>query len=157
MLQSVTIVSNDSGAKTFTLNGNYVSLIQAASAANFECVDSVTTALTIVSATYSSGTGLTTVTIGETLGVLTLLAQFQWTVDREYSQSFSQSYTYETPSVCINWISDECCSSMTITDLTTYASGATVTRLHTVSYPIGISPAPADITSPLQEFTISPI
>jgi len=157
MLQSLTIVSNDSGAKTFTVSGNQVALIQAASAANWECVDAVTTALTIISATYSSSTQLTTVTVDETLGSLTALAQFQWTVDRDYSRLISQAYSYETPSVCLNWVSDECCSSMTITDVTTYFSGATVTRLHTVSYPIGITPAPADLTSPLQEFSITPI
>lgn len=157
MLQTHTILSNDSGAKTFTINGNYATQILEATAANWECVDSVTTPLTIVSATYSSSTGLTTVTINETLGALTALAQFRWTVDVIYSQTFTQDYSYASPSICLNWVSDECCSSMTITDNTVYASGATVTRLHTVSYPIGISPAPADITSPLQELTITPI
>lgn len=157
MLQSHTIISNDSGAKTFTINGNYATQILSSTAANWECVDAVTTALTIVSATYSASTGLTTVTINETLGALTALAQFQFTVDVIFSKNFSQSYTYESPSVCLNWVNDECCSSMTITDVTVYPDDATVTRLHTVHYPDGMVTPIADVTSPLQEFTITPI
>lgn len=157
MLQTHTILSNDSGAKTFTINGDYAAQILSATAAEWNCVDTVTTALTIVSATYSSSTNLTTVTVAETLGALTNLAQFQFTVDVIYSKSFSQAYTYTSPSVCLNWISDECCSSMTITDVTVYPDDATVTRLHTVHYPDGMVTPIADVTSPLQEFTITPI
>lgn len=157
LLQSYTIVSNDSAAKTFTVNGNIVSLILDASATAYNCVDAVTTALTIVSATYNTTTGLTTVTVGETLGVLTELAQFQFTVNQIFSKTFTQDYSYVTPSVCLNWVTDECCSSMTITDVTVYESGATVTRAHVISYPVGIVPAEADIASPLQEVNITPI
>lgn len=157
MLQTHTIISNDSGAKTFTINGDYAAQILSSTAAAWNCVDTVTTALTIVSATYSSSTNLTTVTVAETLGALTALAQFQFTVDVIYSKSFSQAYTYTSPSVCLNWISDECCSSMTITDVTVYHDDATVTRLHTVHYPDGMVTPIADVTSPLQEFTITPI
>lgn len=157
MLQSHTIISNDSGAKTFTINGNYATQILSATAANWECVDVATTALTIVSATYSASTQLTTVTINETLGALTALAQFQFTVDVIYSKTFSQAYTYESPSVCLNWVNDECCSSMTITDVTVYPDDADVTRLHTVHYPDGMVTPIADIESPLQELTITPI
>ena len=96
MLQSHTILSNDSGAKTFTINGNYAAQILDGTASNWECVDTGTTALTIVSATYSSSTGLTTVTINETLGALTALAQLKWTVDVVYSQTFTQDFSYAT-------------------------------------------------------------
>ena len=154
-LQSFLIVSNDSPAKTFTINGNYVSQINAG--ANFECVDSSTTSLTIVSATYSSTTGLTTVTIGETLGTLTALAQFQFTLTTDYSQTFTQNYTYVSPSVCISVNVDNCCSTLTLTDITAYLSGAIVTRLHTISYPQGMVTPIADIESPLQEVTVTPI
>jgi hypothetical protein len=46
---------------------------------------------------------------------------------------------------------------MTITDLTAYPSGSSVTRLHTVSYPTGMLVPEADVVSPLQTFSISPI
>jgi hypothetical protein len=46
---------------------------------------------------------------------------------------------------------------MTITDLTAYPTGAVVTRLHTVHYPDGMLIPIADVVSPLQELTISPI
>jgi hypothetical protein len=157
LLQSYTIVSNNSAAKTFTVNGNIAALILDASATNYNCVDSTTTALTIVSATYSAITGLTTVTVNETLGSLTNMAEFQFTVNQIFSKIFTQDYSYASPSVCLNWVTDECCSSMTITDVTVYEAGSTVTRLHTISYPIGISPAKADIESPLQEVNITPI
>lgn len=154
-LQSFLITSNNSPAKTFTINGNYTSQISAG--ANFKCVDSVTTSLTIVSATYSAGTNLTTVTIGETLGTLTALAQFQFTLTTDYSQTFTQNYTYVSPSICIAVNIDNCCSSLTLTDITAYLSGATVTRLHTISYPLGMVTPIADIESPLQEVTVTPI
>jgi hypothetical protein len=157
LLQKYTIVSNDSPGKTFTVTGNISVDILSSTAANWECVDSSTTALTIVSATYNSGTNLTTVTINETLGTLTALAQLQFTMDQVFTKTFTQDYSYSTPSICLNWVSDECCSSMTITDVTVYESNTTVTRLHTVSYPTGISPTKSDITSPLQELTITPI
>lgn len=157
LLKSYTIISNDSAAKTFTVNGNIVDLILDASATNYNCVDSTTTALTIVSATYSASTGLTTVTVGETLGALTSLAEFQFIVDQIFAKTFTQDYSYVTPSICLNWVTDECCSSMTVTDVTVYEPGATVIRYHVISYPTGIVPAKADITSPLQEVNITPI
>jgi len=157
LLQSYTIVSNDSAAKTFTVNGNITSLILDPTATAYNCVDTVTTALTIVSATYSASTGLTTVTVGETLGTLTSLAEFQFTVDQIFSKTFTQDYSYVTPSVCLNWVTDECCSSMAITDVTVYESGATVNRTHVISYPVGIVPTKDDIVSPLQEVNITPI
>lgn len=156
-LQSISILSNDSAAKTFVIEGNKVSMIEDATATAFECVDTVTTPLTIVSATYSSSTGNTTVTIGETLGLLTPLALFQFTVDTIVSKTFSQAYTYVQPDVCLNWEQEECCSEFTITDVTTYPDDAVVTRLHTVHYPDGMVTPIADIESPLQELTISPI
>jgi len=154
-LQSYLIVSNDSPAKTFTINGNYVASINAG--ANFKCVDNVTTSLTIVSATYSAGTNLTTVTINETLGTLTALAEFQFTLTTDYSQTFTQNYTYTTQTPCISVDIDNCCSTLTLTDITPWLSGATVTRLHTISYPQGMVTPIADIESPLQEVTVTPI
>lgn len=156
-LQSWTIVSNNSAAKTFVITGDYTSQILAASATNFKCIDGTTTNLTIVSAVYNGSTNQTTVTVGQTLGTLTALAQFQYNVDLVYSSTFTQNYSYATPSICLNWVTDECCSSMTITDVTAYATGAILNRLHTISYPVGIVPAPADIVSPLQEVTVTPI
>jgi hypothetical protein len=156
-LQSWTIVSNNSAAKTFVITGDYASQILDASATNFKCVDNTTTNLTIVSAVYNGFTNETTVTVGQTLGTLTALAQFQYNVDIVYSSTFTQNYSYATPSICLNWVTDECCSSMTITDVTAYPAGATLDRLHTISYPVGIVPAPADIESPLQTVTINPI
>jgi len=157
LLQSFTIVSNNSAAKTFTVNGDITALLSDSSSANYNCVDAVTTALTIVSATYSASTGLTTVTVGQTLGTLTNLAQFQFTVDQIFSKLFTQDYSYTSPAVCLNWVTDECCSSMTITDVTVYEAGSVITRLHTVKYPIGVVPAEADVLSQFQEVTISPI
>jgi len=155
--QSNLIISNNSAAKTFTISGDYTSVILDPSAASFYCVDTVTTALTIVSATYSGSTNLTTITVTQTLGTLTALATLTYTVNKIFTNTFVQNYSYQTPSVCLNWVTDECCSSMTITDVTVYPTSATVTRSHTVSYPVGITPAKADILSPLQELTITPI
>lgn len=157
MLQSHTVVSNNIAAKTFTVVGNIASLILDATAAGWEIVDNTTVSLTIVSATYSNQTGLTTVTIDETLTNLTNLAQFQFTVDRIFSKTFQQDYSYVSPENCIDVDIDDCCSSVTLTDNTAYLTGATVTRLHTVSYPKGMVTPIADIESPLQTLTISPI
>ena len=155
--QSNLITSNNSAAKTLTISGDYTSVILDPSAASFFCVDTVTTALTIVSATYNGSTNLTTITVTQTLGTLTALATLTYTVNQIFTNTFVQNYSYETPSVCLNWVTDECCSSMTITDVTVYPTGSTITRSHTVSYPVGITPAKADILSPLQELTITPI
>ncbi len=155
-LQSILIVSNDSAAKTITLQGDYTSLIQDGTAADFNCVDSTTTSLTIVSSSYSSSTGQTTVVISETLGVLTPLALFQFEVDTFASKTFTQNYTYVQPTVCLNVQIDYCCSTATINDTTAYPSGSTITRLHTISYPVGMVTPISDITSPLQEVTIPP-
>lgn len=156
-LQSTSIISNNSAAKTFVIVGDWTSKISDGTATAFNCVDTVTTALTIVSATYDSGTGNTTVTVGQTLGSLTSFALFQFTVDTIATNNFTQAYSYATPTPSLNWIDDECCSSMTITDETAYPSGSTVTRLHTVHYPDGMVTPIADIESPLQELTITPI
>jgi hypothetical protein len=157
MLQSHTVVSNNIAAKTFTVVGNIASLILDATAAGWEIIDNTTESLTIVSATYSNQTGLTTVTIDETLTNLTSLAQFQFTVDRIFSKQFQQDYSYVSPETCIYVDIDDCCSSVTLTDNTAYLTGATITRLHTVSYPKGMVTPIADIESPLQTLTISPI
>jgi hypothetical protein len=155
-LQSLDIASNDPAAKTITINGNYVSSILDGSALAFQVVDLATTSVTVLGAVYSAG--VTVVTISQTLPVLTGGALFQYTVDTVYTKSFQQEYSYETPSVCINWTDDQCCSSMDITDVTIYPAGATIVRSHTVSYPKGIVPAKADIPSALQAVpTISPI
>ncbi len=156
--QDITIASNNSNAKTIELAGNWVSEINDSSATAFNCVDTLaTTPLTIVSATYSAGTGYTTVTVGETLGSLSAFALFQFTVNAVAVNTFTQAYTYVSPAPSLGWIDDSCCSSMTITDLTAYPTGAIVTRLHTVHYPDGMLVPIADILSPLQELTISPI
>ena len=152
-----TITSNNSAAKTFTISGNYVSEILDPTATNFYCVDTVTTALTIVSAVYDGSTNATTVTVTQTLGALTPLATFTYKVDQIFTNTFTQNFAYLTPSVCLNWVTDECCSSMTITDVTVYPTGATIVRNHDVSYPVGITPAQPNEVSPLQELTISPI
>lgn len=157
MLQSHLVVSSNIATSTFTILGNVASQIIDATAAGWEIIDAGTTTLTIVSATYSATTGLTTVTVNETLPSLSSLAEFQFTVDVIYSKAFSQNYTYQSPEVCINWTSEECSSSMTITDITAYPSGATVTRLHTVKYPEGMLVPESDVQSPLQTFSISPI
>lgn len=154
---SIAIVSNVPASNTLTLNGDQTAKILDPTAITFECVDLATTALTIVSATYNSGTNLTTVTIGETLPVLTSLAMLRFSVDTVFTQTFQEAYDYASPSVCISVDIDDCCSSVTLTDVTVYQTGATVTRLHTVSYPMGMTTPIADVTSPLQEFTISPI
>lgn len=157
MLQSHLVVSSNIATSTFTILGNVASQIIDATAAGWEIIDAGTTTLTIVSATYSATTGLTTVTVNETLPSLSSLAEFQFTVDVIYSKAFSQNYTYQSPEVCINWTSEECSSSMTITDITAYPSGASVTRLHTVKYPEGMLVPESDVQSPLQTFSISPI
>lgn len=157
MLQSHLVVSSNIATSTFTILGNVASQIIDATAAGWEIIDAGTTTLTIVSATYSATTGLTTVTVNETLPSLSSLAEFQFTVDVIYSKAFSQNYTYQSPEVCINWTSEECSSSMTITDITAYPSGATVARLHTVKYPEGMLVPESDVQSPLQTFSISPI
>ncbi len=157
MLQSHTVVSSNIATNTFTVNGNIAAEVVSGTAADWEIVDSGTTTLTIVSATYSAITGLTTIIVNETLPLLTGLAQFQYIVDKEFSKPFTQAYTYQTPSVCIDWASDECCSEMTITDSTAYPAGATITRLHDVSYPPGMVTPQSNVTSPLQTFSISPI
>jgi hypothetical protein len=154
-LQSYAIVSNDIAAKTVVIEGNHTVSIDAG--ASFEVVDAVTTSVTVVSSSYSSTTGNTTVVINETLGVLTALATLQFTLTTDYTNTFTQNYTYVSPSVCIGVDIDNCCSSVTLTDLTAYLSGATVTRLHTVSYPQGMVTPIADIESPLQTLTITPI
>lgn len=156
-LTSYRIVSNDIAGKTITVAGNYATVINDGTATAFNCVDVVNTALTGVSATYSSTTGNTTITILQTLPLLTVNALFQFTVDAIYSKVFSQAYTYISPDVCLSWEQDECCSSMTITDVSVYDGDATVTRLHTLSYPDGMVIPIADIVSPLQLLTVTPI
>jgi hypothetical protein len=160
MLQSHLVLSNNSGAKTFVINdltGSIAAQITSGTAAAWNIVDTITTAITIVSAVWSSSTKTTTVTINETLGALTSLATFQFTVDVIYTRTFTQEYSYVSPDICLNWVNDECCSSMEITDVSVYETGAVVTRLHTVHYPDGMTTPIADITSPLQELTITPI
>jgi hypothetical protein len=157
MLQSHLVVSSNIATNTFTVNGDIASQVVSGTAAAWEIIDAGTTALTIVSATYSATTGLTTIVVNETLPSLTALAVFNFTVDVIYSKGFTQNYTYQSPDVCIDWTSDDCCSEMTITDLTAYPSGSSVTRLHTVSYPTGMLVPEADVESPLQTFSISPI
>jgi len=157
MLQSHLVVSSNIATKTFTVNGDIASQVVSGTAAAWEIIDAGTTALTIVSATYSGTTGLTTIVVNETLPTLTALAEFNFTVDVIYSKGFTQNYTYQSPDVCIDWTSDDCCSEMTITDLTAYPSGSTVVRLHTVSYPTGMLVPEADVVSPLQTFSITPI
>ena len=157
MLQQHLVVTSNIGTSSFTVVGNIASQVVEATAADWEIIDAGTTALTIVSATYSASTGLTTIVVNETLPTLTALATFQYTVDVIYSKPFTQNYTYETPETCINVDIDDCCSSVTLTDNTAYPSGATVTRLHTVSYPKGMVTPIADVESPLQEVTITPI
>lgn len=155
LLFALPIISNNSGANTLVLNGDQRTAIAAGS--NFECVDAVTTPLTIVSTSYSATTQQTTVTVGETLGSLTAFATFNFTKTTDFSQVFRQVYSYEAPDVCISVDIDNCCSTLTLTDVTTYPSYNTLTRLHTISYPQGMATPIADIESPLQEVTVSPI
>lgn len=157
MLQSNLVLSSNIATKTFKVNGNIAAQMIEASAGNWEIVDSTTTSLTIVSATYSGVTGETTIVVNETFPILTSLAQFQYTVDVNYSKTFAQDYTYTTPMNCIDVDIDECCSSLTLTDTTAYPIGSTITRLHTISYPIGMENPIDDVLSPLQSVTITPI
>lgn len=148
------IVTNNSGAKTFVLNGNYLSAL--ATGSNFLVNDGSDVPITLDGTpTYSTGTGQTTVTINETLGVLSVNAYFQYELTSTYVKEFTVAYEYETPDICINIEFDQCCTLITFTDETAYPEGSTVTRLHTVRYPLS-SPAKANLTSPLQSFPSSP-
>ena len=156
--QNVPIVSNT--ATTILLAGNWATKINDSSATAFKSIDTLATInLSSVSAVYDAGTNYTTVTVtpASPLGTLTAYAVFQFTVDTVAANTFTQAYTYVSPTPVLNWVSDDCCSSMTITDLTAYPTGAVVTRLHTVHYPDGMLIPIADVVSPLQELTISPI
>lgn len=149
------ILSNDVAAKTFLLQGNFVTIL--ATATTLKVNDGSDTVVTLDGLpTYDAVTGNTTVTINETLGVLSSNAYFQYVYTGVYSKAFTVAFTYETPTVCIDIEFDQCCTSLTFTDTTAYPEGATVVRLHTIRYPIS-TPLKANLTSPLQQYITSPV
>jgi hypothetical protein len=128
-LQNVSVASNT--ATTILLAGNWATKINDSSATAFKSIDTLATInLSSVSAVYDAGTNYTTVTVtpASPLGTLTAYAVFQFTVDTVAANTFTQAYTYVSPTPVLNWVSDDCCSSMTITDLTAYPTGAVVKR-----------------------------
>lgn len=154
MLQTYTIVSNTTNS--LSIQGDYAAQINDATAAAFK-YDATSITLPASPATYNSTTGLTVVTVTTVLP--TIVGQlFNFTVDQSYSTLIEQEISYVQPSVCLNWITDECCSSMTITDATVYPAGTGATTIqHTIHYPDGMVTPIADIVSAANPVTVTPI
>lgn len=150
------VLSNNVLAKTFQLQGNYVTIL--ATATVLSVIDGATeTSITLDGLpTYSSSTGQTTITINESLDPLSVNALFQYTYTNTYVKVFTAAFTYETPTVCIDIEYDQCCTSLTFTDTTAYPEGSTVVRLHTIRYPLS-NPVKSNLTSPLQQYITSPV
>jgi hypothetical protein len=154
MLQSYTVVSNT--ANSLSIQGDYAAQINDATATAFK-YNATSITLPASPATYNSTTGLTVVAVTTSLPVI-IGNQFNFTVDQSYTNLIEQEVSYIQPSVCLSWITDLCCSSMTVADVTIYPATTTVTtRLHTISYPDGMLIPQADITSPTISKTITPI
>jgi hypothetical protein len=154
MLQSYTVVSNT--ANSLSIQGDYAAQINDATATAFK-YNATSITLPASPATYNSTTGLTVVAVTTSLPVI-IGDQFNFTVDQSYTNLIEQEVSYIQPSVCLSWITDLCCSSMTVADVTIYPATTTVTtRLHTISYPDGMLIPQADITSPTISKTITPI
>lgn len=153
-VNQIAIISNDVAAKTITVAGDFRP--QIATGSVFSVEDGGSTSITPTGvATYNASTNQTTFVIAETLGVLSVNAILQYTYTNNYQKTFTVSFTYEQPEICINITYDQCCTSVTFSDETAYPEGATVTRLHTVRYPLS-NPLKANLTSPLQTFISSP-
>jgi hypothetical protein len=154
MLQSYTVVSNT--ASSLSIQGDYAAQINDATATAFK-YGATSITLPASPATYNSTTGLTVVTVTTVLP--SIVGQlFNFTVDQSYSTVITQNISYVQPSVCLNWITDLCCSSMTITDVTIYpAVTNTPTIQHTIHYPDGMVTPIANIVSAASPITVTPI
>jgi len=154
MLQSYTIVSNT--ASSLSIQGDYAAQINNITATAFK-YGSTSITLPTSPATYNPTTGLTVVAVTTVLPSI-VNQLFNFTVDQSFTRTITQDISYVQPSVCLNWITDLCCSSMTIKDVTVYPENSTIpTRSHVLSYPKGIVPAKADLTSSANPFVISSI
>jgi hypothetical protein len=106
---------------------------------------------------YDSTNNYTVFEVDETMTDYDISGYFQITATRDYVASHEHDYQYVEPEASITMSYDLNKSQLSSTDNTDYGDYLSVTRTHTVKYPVDTPSPIADVVQPLKTILINPI
>jgi len=139
--------------QTFTIDGDYVALIQAAG--SIDVVRSTGNNGTYTVASVALVGGDTEITVVQAVPSGTADGSIQYSTQTIYSKTQTSTYSNVIPAISIEVQTDCFCGVLKSIDKTNYGTATIISRVHTVMYPAALQIA--DIVSSNATVTVSPI